>query len=232
MISGRNAEILTAEPISTTLRLRKHATGWYRLISWLFARKAVSEAVATRVHFNASPEAVWNHIMFYEEVPGRPPLLLRALLPHPVRTEGDKTHVGATVRCAYKGGDLAKRITTVEPPHFLQFEVIEQRLGIEGCILTLGGSYQIYTSGDASVVVLITNYQAYLRPRYLWRPLEALLVRQLHSHILRGICAAGRPRNPDMCTAVAESLISQCALQEVLSAQHRNCVPAVSHRTR
>lgn len=110
-----------AEPMPTTLRLRKYAAGGYRLLGWLFARKAVSEAVATRVHFNASPEAVWNHIMFYEEVPGRPPFLLRALLPHPVRTEGDKTLVGATVRCAYKGGHLVKRITTVEPPHFLKF---------------------------------------------------------------------------------------------------------------
>ena len=159
-------------------------------MSWLFARKAVNEAVATRVRFNGSPEEVWDHIMFYEEVPGRPAFLLRALLPYPVRTEGDKTRVGATVRCAYRGGDLAKRITAIEPPHLLQFEVIEQRLGIEGCILTLGGSYQIYACGDASDVVLITNYQAYLRPRYLWRPLEALLVSQLHIHILRGICAA------------------------------------------
>ena len=193
MITSRNAEMQVAEPMPTTLRQRKHGARWYRLVSWLFARKAVSEAVATRVHFNASPEAVWNHIMFYEEVPGRPPFLLRALLPHPVRTEGDKTRVGATVRCAYSEGDLVKRITRVEPPHFLQFEVIEQRLGIEGCILTLGGSYQIYTCGDATDVVLITNYQAYLHPRYLWRPLEALLVRQLHSTYPRGVRAAVLP---------------------------------------
>jgi hypothetical protein len=212
MISGRNAEMQVAEPMPTTLQLRKPAAGWYRLVSWLFARKAVSEAVATRVHFNASPEAVWNHVMFYEEVPGRPPLLLRALLPDPVRTEGDKTRVGAMVRCAYSGGDLVKRITTVEPPHSLQFEVVEQRLGIEGSILTLGGSYQIYTCGDATEVVLITNYQAYLRPRYLWRPLEALLVSQLHSHILRGVCAAVLPRNPAIRPAVAESLTARCAV--------------------
>lgn len=211
MIGGRNAEMLGTEPMPTTLWVRKHAAGWYRLVSWLFARKAVREAVATRVHFNASPEAVWNHIMFYEEVPGRPPFLLRTLLPHPVRTEGDKARVGATVRCVYRGSDLVKRITTVEPPHSLQFEVIAQRLGIERCILTLGGSYQIYACGAVTDVVLITNYQAYLHPRYLWRPLEALLVNQLHSHILRGLRAAVLPRNPAMRPAVAESLTPQCA---------------------
>ena len=212
MTSGGGAEIQMAEPMRTTLRLRKPATGRYRLVTLLFARKAVSEAIATRVHFEASPQAVWNHLMFYEEVPGRPPLLLRTLLPHPIRTEGDKSRVGATVRCAYRGSDLVKRITAVEPPHLLQFEVVEQSLGIEDCILTLSGSYQIYACGDATDVVLVTNYQAYLRPRCLWRPLEALLVNQLHSHILRGICAGISPTNPVMCLAVAEPLKSQCAL--------------------
>ena len=32
------------------------------------------------------------HVL-YEEVPGRPPFLLRTFLPHPVRTEGDKTRL-------------------------------------------------------------------------------------------------------------------------------------------
>ena len=212
MITARKAEIQVAEPMRITLWPRKHAPRWYRLISWLFAHKAVTEGVATRVRFNANPEAVWNHIMLYEEVPGQPPFLLRVLLPHPVRTDGDKTRVGARVRCAYRGGDLVKRITTVEPPYFLQFEVIAQRLGIEGCILTLGGSYQICTSGDATDVMLITNYQAYLHPRWLWRPLEALLVSQLHTHILRGVRAAIPPRNSAVRPAVAESLTPpQCA---------------------
>ena len=146
-VIGRSAEVQGTERMPTRPRLRKHAAGLYRLVSWLFARKAVKEAVATRLRFNCSPEEVWDHIMFYEEVPGRPAFLLRRCCPTQSGSEGDKTRVGATVRCAYTGGDLAKRITTLQPPHLLQFEVIEQRLGIEGCILTLGGSYQIYTVG-------------------------------------------------------------------------------------
>jgi hypothetical protein len=211
MISGHNAELQVAEPIPTAPRSTKHGPRRYWLASWLFADKAVSEKVATRVHLNASSEVVWDHIMFYEDVPGRPPFLLRALLPHPMRTEGDKTRVGATVRCTYRAGTLAKRITAVEAPEFLKFEVIDQRLGIEGCILTVGGSYQILTCGDAADIVLITNYTAYLRPRCLWRPLEALLVHQLHSHILRGVCAAVFPGDSAIRLASAESFTPQCA---------------------
>jgi hypothetical protein len=209
MISGWNAVTEVAEPPPTKVWLRKHGER-YRPVSWLFAREAVSETMATRVHLNGRPEAVWNRLMFYEEVPGPAPFLLRALLPQPVRTEGDKTRVGATVCCTYGGGQLVKRITTVDAPHLLRFEIAEQRLGIEDCILTLGGSYQIYSCGNASDVVLITNYRAYLHPRCLWRPLEALLVSQLHRHILRGICAAPLPRNPAMRPAVGESLTPEC----------------------
>ncbi len=205
-----------AEPSPSRSLLRKLAAVSYRLVSRSSARKEVSEAVATRFHFNLSPEAVWKHVMLYEEVPGHPSFFLRIVLPRPVRTEGDKTRVGSTVRCVYQGGDLVKRITTVVPPHSLQFEVIEQNLGIEDCIRTRGGSYQILSCGDASDVVLITNYQAYLHPRQLWRPVEALLIRQLHRHILRGICAAVLPKNPAMSLGGAESFATPCTCPGVL----------------
>lgn len=182
--------LLRPQPVPSRSLLRNPSAGWYRLASWLFASKAVPEAVATQVRFNLRPEAVWNYILFYEEVPGPRPFFLQTLLPRPVRTEGDKTRVGATVRCAYSGGELIKRVTKVEPPHFLQFSVVAQRLGIEGCVLTLGGSYQIHSHGDSTDLVLTTNYHAYLHPRCLWRPLEALLIHQLHRHILDGINAA------------------------------------------
>jgi hypothetical protein len=190
MTGGRNAGANVSEQLPTIPQRDHYSPAWYRLISWFFGGRAVSEAVETRVHFQASPDTVWNHIMFYEEVPGRPGWLLRVLLPCPLRTEGDKGRVGTTVRCAYRGGALLKRITTVEPPHFLKFDVVEQCLGIERCIVAHGGSYEIRASGQATDVVLLTKYQAYLRPRSLWRPLEAILVGQLHGHIVSGIHAA------------------------------------------
>jgi len=187
--------------------------GTYRLLSFLFAGKPESEAVATRVHLDAGPETIWNRILLYEEVPARPPLLLRTLLPQPRRTEGAKTAVGALVRCIYSAGDVVKRITAVEPPHLIRFEVIEQRLGIERCARTLGGSYRFFICGDGADVELITKYSAYLHPRSLWRPLESLLVRQLHRHILRGIRAAipVPAAIPAIRSSVPESLSSQCA---------------------
>lgn len=158
-----------------------------RLLSLFFAREAVSEMTTTRIRLGASPETAWNCIMFYEEVPGRPPLPLRAVMPYPLRTEGQKNGIGAIVLCLYQGGNLVKRITAVDPPRFMQFQVLEQCLGIEGCVRAESGSYEICQNDDHSDVVLTTLYKAYLRPRWLWRPLEKLLTGQLHRHVLSGM---------------------------------------------
>jgi hypothetical protein len=148
-----------------------------------------------------SPEAAWQHIMFYEEVPTRPGFLLRTLLPYPIRTEGPKNAIGALVRCAYRGGNLVKRITMIDVPHRLEFDVVEQRLGIERCIQTYGGSYQIERCGPDTDVVLRTIYRAYLRPRRLWRQLETVVIRQLHEHILHGIEGAVGKRDRSVCAS-------------------------------
>ena len=144
--------------------------------------------------------------MFYEETPERPPLLLRALLTVPIRTEGDKSHAGARVRCVYERGHLIKRITAVEPANLLQFEVVEQRLGIEDLVITLGGSYKINSSGAGAELVLLTKYKTRLYPRFMWRAVEAFLVSQLHNHVLKGLSAVMSASNQALQTMVAESL--------------------------
>ncbi|HMK74509.1 MAG TPA: SRPBCC family protein [Myxococcaceae bacterium] len=160
-------------------------------IGRLFPRNAAVESVRTRLHFDAAPDDVWQRMLFYEEVPRRPMLLLRLFLPAPVRTEGAKTRVGETIRCTYQDGYLEKRITAVEPPRLIRFEVSLQQLGIEDCISMTGGSYQIEPRpmGAGCELVLTTRYHGFLRPRWLWRPLERFLAHRLHHHILSGMRA-------------------------------------------
>jgi hypothetical protein len=179
----------------------------YRIVSTVFGRPGVQEVLATQARLSATPDEVWHRLMFYEDVPNPPGLLLRAMLPYPLRAEGDKTRPGATVRCVYRTGEITKRITTTDRPHLLEFEVIRQRLGIEGCLVTRGGSYRISASGESSRVVLITEYEAYLRPRFFWRRLEARLIGQLHLHILSGIKTA--TRTGEACRSAEGSLTTR-----------------------
>jgi hypothetical protein len=97
------------------------------------------------------------------------------------------------VKCIYEGGDLVKRITVIEPPLRIGFEVLEQRLGIEGCAIARNGSYELVPHRDGTDILLTTHYSAYLHPRWLWRPVEKLVTSQLHHHVLNGMRSAVVP---------------------------------------
>lgn len=227
MTSGQNGDRSVPGASPTRPRPKPHMGGWFCLVGWLFPRNAATEVVATSVHLYASPETVWQRMLLYEEVPLRPPLLLRVLLPHPVRTEGDKTRVGAALQCTYNGGHLVKRIKVVEPPHLVKFEVIEQRLGIEGSITALGGSYEIRSCVDQTEIVLNTNYRGHLRPRFFWRPLERFLAHQLHRHILDGMRASLPRPGSSTCSAIAER-----SMQHTIPPQELTCTTSQSSSQR
>lgn len=159
-------------------------------IGRMFPRNWHVDEVHTRVVLPATPEEVWRGMLFYEEVPRRPMPLLRAFLPLPVRTRGEKTRVGSIIECTYEGGMLEKRITGVEPEQAVRFDVCVQKLGIEDCIMMTGGSYDIRPLEGGSEVVLTTLYHGHLRPRWVWRPFERYLAHRLHRHILDGMAEA------------------------------------------
>ncbi len=160
---------------------------WCALLALLFGGAPASNSVQTKLDITASPEAVWKRILFYEEISATPPLLLRALIPRPLHTSGDKTTSGSTILCTYQRGHLLKRVTALEPPRLIEFEVVAQKLGIESCVTARSGSYRIRPTPRGAEVVLTTNYQSHLHPRPLFRPLERLAIHQLHRHILNGM---------------------------------------------
>jgi len=160
-------------------------------VAALFPRNAAIDDVVTRAYIAAPPDEVWRRIMFFEEVPHRPSLLLRLLLPVPLRTSKAGLRAGVTVQCIYSGGGrIMKRITAVEPPSTVRFDVLEQQLGIEPCLTTVEGTYRIRSDGAGSDVALTTAYRGHLRPRWLWRAPERWLAHELHRHILRGMGAS------------------------------------------
>jgi len=159
------------------------------LLGRLFRPTTAIDVVTTTALFDAPPDDVWQRMMFYEEVPQRPSLLLRLLLPAPVRTEGGNKEVGTVVACTYSRGGLTKRITVLDRPRLVRFEVLEQHLGIERCMTTVEGAYEFRAEGTGTRVALTTQYHGHLRPRRLWRPLERLLAHRLHRHILDGMGA-------------------------------------------
>ena len=72
-----------------------------------------SASVTTYQDFFAATDAVWDALMFYEEIAEDRPFLLRRFLPTPIGSQGCKSTVGGEVKCQYVGGHLVKRATRI-----------------------------------------------------------------------------------------------------------------------
>ncbi len=149
---------------------------------------APATTIVTRRNFATSPGQVWNVLMFYEEIEVRPPLLLRLLLPMPIRTEGSKRAVGDVATCLYEGGHLRKRVTHVEPGKYYGFEVVEQHLAVGNGLMLTGGCYALRElPSQATEVAVTTHYRSRRRPRWLWKPIEAAVCHLFHRHLLNAM---------------------------------------------
>lgn len=144
--------------------------------------------VVTSLRMKAKIKDAWNRLIFYEQLRERPPLLLRTLLPEPLRTMGSKSKVGDEALCLYRQGFLLKRVTRVDPESRYEFVVAEQNLRFGGGLTLEGGSYALEQRGYGwTEVTLTTRYRCPRRPRWLWGPLEALACHAFHRHILQSI---------------------------------------------
>lgn len=143
-----------------------------------------SRSIETRIRFAAAAEKVWDALLFYEQIEQRPPLLLRLLLPLPIRTDGSKFEVGDEARCSYVGGHLLKRITHVDAGRHYGFEVVEQTLALGGGLTLTGGCYTLRAlPGGRTEVAIATRYISNRRPGWLWQPIEAAVCHRFHRHL-------------------------------------------------
>ena len=154
-------------------------------------------SVVTEMTYAAAPGRVWDGLMFYEQIPSRPPLHLRLLLPDPIRVEGRRSAVGDETLCVYDRGHLLKRVTRIVPRRHYGFDVVEQDLAIGREIRLTGGSYTLRELPDGSTRIgLETRYVSPVRPRWLWGLVEAAVCHAFHRHILGAMRHAVESRPP------------------------------------
>jgi len=145
-------------------------------------------SVLTKFVFNSPPENVWNELVFYENIKQKKPLLLRLLLPIPMRNIGDISKVGDETICLYYGGHIRKRITQIVKNEIYQFEIKEQELSLKLGIKLLGGHYKLQgLPGSRTEVTAVTNYDSGMLPRWIWRPVEFFVCHWFHNYLLNSI---------------------------------------------
>jgi hypothetical protein len=151
-------------------------------------RTLTPASVTTAARVLASAEEVWDDLMFYEEISLKPPLLLRLLIPTPVRAEGRAAAAGDLTRCLYRSGHLVKRATGVDVARHYRFQVVEQELRIGGGVRLVSGSYELDELSDGTTRLEIqTRYWSPWRPRWVWRAIETAVCHAFHRHILRAM---------------------------------------------
>jgi hypothetical protein len=146
-----------------------------------------SASVTTCQDFFAAADAVWDALMFYEEIAEDRPFLLRFLLPTPIGSQGCKSTIGEEVKCQYVGGHLVKRVTHIIREHSYGFEIVQQNVALRG-IRLLGGHYNLRVqSQDCTRVALATHYASLNCPRWVFGRLEAAVCHSFHRYILSAI---------------------------------------------
>lgn len=146
------------------------------------------DRVVTRQTLSMAPSRIWNGLVFYENIPDPPPLLLRLLLPVPMGTEGRITTVGDTVTCRYREGYLLKRLTKLTRNSLYEFEVVDQSFSSRLKVWFAGGCYSLCElSNGRTEVVVETRYESARTPRWFWKPMEKMVCHSFHRYLLKSI---------------------------------------------
>jgi hypothetical protein len=146
------------------------------------------QSIVTHRDITASVERVWSCLQFYEELDHSAPFLLRMLLPQPERKITAVAAEGVATILPYEGGHYERRVTKLEPPYRYEFDVVDQRLETDRGVMLLSGAFNLRAmSGTQTDLAITTRYVSRIRPRWFAEPVEALLCRRLHRHLLDAI---------------------------------------------
>ena len=154
----------------------------------LTALPAPIRNVSTTATVAAPIDTCFDAIMFYEEVKHPAPWILRIGLARPLRTIGSSRSIGDVKTCLYNKGHITKRVTDVDRPNRLAFDVIEQQIGYERDVRLISGSFELAAgSSGRTSITLTTTYRPLLGPRWAWEWGEDYAIHTLHAHVLEGM---------------------------------------------
>ncbi|MCE9525023.1 MAG: hypothetical protein K8R36_03100, partial [Planctomycetales bacterium] len=106
----------------------------------------------------------------------------------PIRSEGSKQKEGEVVTCFYNCGEIKKRISKVDAPRKLAFDVVDIQMRSENYAKLKDGSFEIEPVGDKQCrILLTTRFERKLHPAFFWEPIEHKVIHTLHGHVLEGM---------------------------------------------
>lgn len=143
------------------------------------------ESVASTVSIAATAAEVWNTIKAVDQVHVPKPFLLRIGLPVPVECLLQQEGLGGKRVCRFKKGEIEERITEWDPPRRMGLQIMRVTVPGRHWLKLQDAWYELEEHGGRTQITRVTRYRSELRPRWYWKPLEAMGVESEHDYILR-----------------------------------------------
>lgn len=155
--------------------------------------------VTTSVEIDAPPEAVWNNVVGFSELPPPPEWFFRLGIAYPMRATIQGTGVGAVRHCEFSTGPFVEPITTWDPPRKLAFDVTSQPPSmtelspyqhvdaphLEGYMVSRGGEFRLVPLPNGRTRLEgSTFYTLSIYPESYWVVWGELLLHSIHGRVL------------------------------------------------
>lgn len=172
----------------------------------------VERVVTSSVEINASPEAVWDVVIGFPEIPASRPThwLFDAGVAKPIRARIEGHGVGAVRHCEFTTGAFVEPVTTWDPPRHLAFDVTEQPEPMremspwpsvfaphleDGTLRSHRGEFVLEPlPGGRTRLVGRTWYSVAMAPEPYWAAWTETIVHEVHLRVLghiADVAAAG-----------------------------------------
>ena len=166
---------------------------------------AVVHTAETVVEVDAPPEAVWDVVVAFPEIPtsDTPEWFFRAGVAWPQRARIEGSGVGAVRYCEFSTGPFVEPITTWDPPHHLAFDVTESPPPMtelspwrvvhaphifDGTLQSRRGEFVLEAlPGGRTRLTGRTHYTLDMAPVGYWSAWSTAIIHRIHGRVLRHI---------------------------------------------
>ena len=189
---------------------RRALAGPYAILPVLAAVEPAPDrvhAVTTSVDVAAPPEAVWDAVVAFPEIPASnfPAWYFRLGVAYPIRARIDGTGVGAVRRCEFSTGDFVEPITAWDPPRLLAFDVVENPPTMSelspwaevlaphldaGIFRSERGEFRLEPLPDGGTRLSGTTwYHLDMAPGWYWTMWSDAILHRIHQRVLEHVTA-------------------------------------------
>ena len=198
----RNSTVM----LSVALMLTPSAYG----LEQMLPPQTATYMVKSSIDVNASPEAVWQQVIAFSEIPAPEEMIFRAGVAYPIRAEIHGSGPGAVRYCMFSTGPFVEPIEVWQEPTLLRFRVTANPAPmnelspyshiepphLHGYFESHQGQFQLTELPDGRTHLEGTTWYSHaLWPQVYWRHWSDYIIHTIHMRVLKHIKTEAESRS-------------------------------------